>query len=346
MDRPKITSIGFAVPSNSYTQRESFASLGYPHNFWSIFNGAGINKRHLWIPMGTKLSWQEAVEEYKKGAIYLSKQVIESCLDGRDPSTCGSISFASCTGYECPSIIHHLASELHFAPDVVYTSILGHGCEGGFPALRRAYDYVVTHKNPALAVSCEICSVDYFPEDGTNPNKNNDYELLRANAIFGDGASSVLLGFDDDWRHPYLLDFESYFNPENMHHLGFEWEDGRLRCMLSRQVPKVAPLGAKIVVDNILQRNQLEVDEIQWWVIHPGGKAVLDNIRDIIGLPEEKLSLSREALRTYGNCSSSSIGIVGKLLMSEDIQPNGYVMVVSLGAGLAAGATLLRFGGE
>ena len=343
---PKVISIGFTAPPNSYTQRESFNSLGYPSRFWSIFNGAGITKRHLWVPIGTDLSWQEAVEEYKKGAIYLSRKVIESCLDGRDPSTCGSVSFASCTGYECPSIIHHLAKEVGFSPDIVYTPILGTGCEGGFPALRRAYDYVVAHQKPSLAISCEICSVDFFPEDGAHPDTSNDYELLRANAIFGDGASSVLVGFDNDWRHPYIIDFESYFDPDNMSHLGFVWQDGRLRCLLSRQVPKVAPLGAKVVVDKVLQRNELGVDGIAWWVIHPGGKAVLDNIRDVIGLPEEKLSMSREALRCYGNCSSSSIGIVGKLLMGREIKPNDYIVVISLGAGLAAGATLLRFGGE
>jgi len=345
MERPKIISIGFAVPPNSYTQEEVFSSLGYPSRWWSIFNGADIEKRHFWKPMWEVTSWQEAVEEYKRGAIYLSKRVIEECLDGRSPSTCGSISFASCTGYECPSIIHHLSSEVEFGSDVEYTSILGHGCEGGFPALRRAFDYTVAHRKPSLAISCEICSVCHFPEDGSSPDKTRDYELLRANAIFGDGASSVLVGFDDEWRHPYIIDFESYFNPENMNHLGFLWQDGRLRCMLSRQVPKVAPEGAKIAVERILQRNALEVDNIHWWVVHPGGKTVLDNIRDAIGLPEEKLSMSREALRTYGNCSSSSIGIVGKLLMGKEIQPNDYIVVVSLGAGLAAGATLLRFGG-
>ena len=346
MDRPKIVSIGFAVPPKSYTQKEVFSSLGYPSRWWSIFNGAAIDKRHFWKPMWEVTSWQESTEEYLKGAMYLSKRVIEFCLDDRPPSTCGSVAFASCTGYECPSVIHKLAGEVEFPPDTVYTSILGHGCEGGFPALRRAYDYTVAHGKPSLAVSCEICSVDHFPEVGANPDKTRDYELLRANAIFGDGASSVLIGFDDDWRHPCVIDFESYFDPANMHHLGFLWQDGRLRCLLSREVPKVAPIGAKIAVDRILQRWKLEADDISWWVIHPGGKTVLDNIRDVIGLPEEKLSLSREALRIYGNCSSSSIGIVGKLLMNEDIQPGDYIVVVSLGAGLAAGATLLRFGGE
>jgi len=251
---PKIISIGFAVPERSYTQEEVFAALGYPRQFKPIFMGADIEKRHFWVPIEGERSWQESCEEYKRGAIYLSRGVVKACLDGRPPVHIGCIAFASCTGYECPSIMHWLAEEMGFSSGVIYTPVLGTGCEGGFPALRRAYDYTVASGRPSLAISCEICSVCHFPEDGATPDPTRDYELLRANAIFGDGASAVLVGFDDDPRHPHLVDFESYFDPDNMHHLGFLWQDGRLRCLLSRQVPKIAPLGAKIVVDKILQR--------------------------------------------------------------------------------------------
>jgi len=307
-----------------------------------IFSGVG-GSNHL--RRSYQVDGQFLVPIRKISSSQFEGNVYDLTIPGPESYVAEGFSVHNCTGYECPSIVHWLAKDLGFAPDTCYASILGMGCEGGFPALRRAYDYVVAHNKPALAVSCEICSVDFFPEDGAHPDVTNDYELLRANAIFGDGASAVLLGFDDDWRHPYLLDFESYFDPNNMHHLGFTWEDGRLRVLLSKLVPKIAPLGAKVVIDKILQRNRLSIDDIQWWVIHPGGRAVLDNIRDLIGLPEEKLSLSREALATYGNCSSSSIGIVGKLLMGKEIKPNDYIIVVSIGAGLAAGATLLRFGG-
>jgi len=296
--------------------------------------------------MWERLTWQEATDQYREGAIYLTREVIKACLDGRDPALVSCIAFASCTGYECPSVVHHVAKEMGFSPDVCYASILGMGCEGGYPALRRAYDYTFTHGKPSLAVSCEICSVCCFPEEKGRPDPTRDYELLRANAIFGDGASSVLIGFDENPRHPYLIDFESYFDPANMKHLGFLWQDGRLRCLLSRQVPKIVPELVEIVLDRLLLRNSLETKDINWWVVHPGGKAILDNVRDKLGLPEEKLSSSREALRLYGNCSSSSIGIVGKLLMDRDVKRGDWGLVVSLGAGLAAGATLLHWGEE
>ncbi|MDO9581432.1 MAG: hypothetical protein Q7J06_12870, partial [Bacteroidales bacterium] len=100
--KPKIISIGFTVPERSYTQEEVFEALHYPRQFRRIFLDAEIDKRHLWLPMETELTWQQACEEYNKGAITLSRKAIRACLDGRDVSEIGSVSFASCTGYECP----------------------------------------------------------------------------------------------------------------------------------------------------------------------------------------------------------------------------------------------------
>jgi len=340
--RPKIVSIGYAVPEQSYTQEEVFEALGYPRQFRRIFLDADIDKRHLWLSFGTELTWQQACEEYNKGAISLSREAVKACLNGRDISQIGSISFASCTGYECPSIMHRLHSELGFSPNVVYTPILGTGCEGAAPSLWRAYHHTLATGQQSLAISCEICSVCHFPEP--EPDPSGEWELLRANAIFGDGASAALIGFDDDPRHPYLVDFETYFNPENLKYLGFVWRDGRLRVLLSRQIPRIVPSVVQPPVEKILRRHHLALKDIRWWVIHPGGSAVLNNLKDKLGIPEEKMTLSREALRLFGNCSSSSIGIVGKLLMGGDVKWGDWGLVVSLGAGLAAGATLLHWG--
>jgi alkylresorcinol/alkylpyrone synthase len=339
---PKIISIGFAVPPVSFTQREIFDQLGYPHHFWRIYEEAAIDKRHFWVPFSQPLTWQEATDHYREGAIQLTREVVKQCLDGRDPGNIAHICFQSCTGYECPSIAHRI--DVGFSPRASYTPILGTGCEGSYPGLRRAWDFTIATGKTSLAISTEICSVCHFPEDGANPDQTREFELLRANAIFGDGAAAVLVGYDNNLRHPYLLDFENYFDPENMKHLGFLWQDGRLRCLLSRQVPKIAPKMCAKALKPLLERNGLSIQDIKWWVIHPGGRAILDNIRDEIGLPEEKMFLSREVLRQFGNCSSASIGIVGKLLMGKNVKPGDWGMIISLGAGLSAGATLLKWG--
>ncbi len=345
---PKIISIGYSLPQKSYTQREVFDSLGYPEHFWRIFRDSGIDRRHFWIPLErvTRLSWQEQQEEYIKGAIALSKQAILNCLDGRSPRDIGCVVFSSCTGFAPgPTIPHYLSKELGFASNTYYTNIGGMGCESGFPGLKRAWDYTVATGKLSLVIACELSSCTYFPEPDGKPNPENHFELARSNVIFADAASCVLVGFDDDPRHSVIIDMETYTNTDYLDDLGFIWRDGRLRVLLSRRVPELAPLVVKPAVDAVLQRQRLSIPDIRWFVIHAAGSSVLDNIRDALGIAEEKVVPSRETLRMFGNTSSTSVGITGKFLMKEPIKEGDYALVLSIGPGMTGGATLLRFGG-
>lgn len=344
--KAKIISMGYAVPEHSYSQASVFQVLGYPQRFWRVFKESGIEKRHLWIPPedAVGLSWQDQQEIYRVGAVKLSLQAIYECLDGRSAGDIACVVYGSCTGFTPgPTIAHYLAKELSLEPSTYYTNIIGQGCESGFPGLRRAYDFAVATGKKALVVNCELCSCTYYPEPAGRPDPENHFECLRSNAIFADAASCALVGFDDDPRHPLIMDMETYTNTDFINDLGYTWRDGRLRVMLSRRVPELAPLVVKPAVDAVLQRQGLSVTDIKWWVIHAAGNTVLDNIRDTLGIAEEKVTLSRGTLREFGNTSSTSVGITGKRLMSQDIKPGDYAAILSIGPGISGGCTLLCF---
>lgn len=354
--REKLISIGYAVPELSYTQDQAFELMGYPKQWRQIFLNSGIDKRHFAVPLATavRLSFQEQQELYLTKAVELSSQAIMKCLDGRDPKQIKCVVYGSCTGIAPgPTIPHLFTAKLGFSPGVYITNISGQGCEGAFPGLKRAYDYVKANGGQALVVNCELCSLAYWPERENpddvicQPDPENDYEVLRAHAIFCDAACAALVGDDTadyDWRHPYILDTETYTESKYAGDLGFVWRNGRLRVKLSRRVKDLAPLVVKPAVDAVLLRQGLGAKDIAWWVIHAAGSAVIDNIGIALKLPEEKLFLSRETLRLYGNTSSTSVGITGKRLMSENIQSGDYVAMLSVGPGMSGGMTLLRFG--
>jgi predicted naringenin-chalcone synthase len=193
-------------------------------------------------------------------------------------------------------------------------------------------------------IACELSSCAIYPEPDGQPDQTNDLELIRANAIFGDAASCALIGFDDDWRHPTVLDMETYTSTDYLDQLGFVWQNGRLRVRLSRVVPELAIRVVQPAVKSLLQRSRLRISDIDWFVIHAAGQKVIDNLRDALDIPEEKTRLSRETLRDYGNTSSTSVGITGKRLIRKEITPGDYAMVLSIGPGMTGGATLLRFG--
>ncbi|MBA7672346.1 3,5-dihydroxyphenylacetyl-CoA synthase [subsurface metagenome] len=346
MNSPKVISIGFAVPEKSYTQEEVFQELGYPQRFWRVFKESGIDKRHLWIPpdKAKGLSWQEQQEIYRDGAVRLSLQAINECLDGRSAGDIACVVYGSCTGFTPgPTVAHYLAKELGLKPSTYYTNIIGQGCESGFPGLRRAYDFTVASGKKALVVNCELCTCTYYPEPDGKPDPENHFELLRGNALFADAASCVLVGLDENPRHPFIVDMETHTNTDFINDLGYTWRLGRLRVMLSRRVPELAPQVVKPAVDAVLQRQGLSVTDIKWWVIHAAGNTVLDNIRDALGIAEEKVTLSRGTLREFGNTSSTSVGITGKRLMGEHVRQGDYAAVLSVGPGMTGGISLLRW---
>lgn len=345
--KPKIVSLGIALPPFSYSQRQVFTELKYPEHFWRIFRDSRIERRHFSIPLERliKLSFQEQQQTYQREALKLSKEAIISCLDGRDPKEIGCLVYCSCTGIvPGPTVGDFLLRELGLLPDTRIINDAFQGCEGGgFPGLAIATDFTMATGKPALVVATELCGLTYYPEPDGKPNPENDYQCLRANAIFGEASSAALVGYDDDWRHPVIVDQESCTDPNYIGDLGYQWRDGRLMVLLSKRVPKVAPLVVKPAVEAVLGRQSLKVDDINWWIIHAAGMAVISNIQRALGIAQGKLELALEVLKGCGNCSSSTVGLVGKRLMSENIKVGDWVVVVTVGPGMRGGATLLRF---
>lgn len=332
---PKILSLGYGLPDKSYTQREMYEMLGYKSpRTWRIFENSGIDQRYLWTnPVGK--SWQELTEEYLKAAVELSRKAILECMDERSLKYIGCLTFSSCTGYTCPGISHRLASELDMPDNLIHTNLLGMGCEASSPALSRAVDYVKTHNKPALLVSCEPCSCAYFPA----PEK--DLENTVSNCIFGDAAAAMLIGYDDDPHHPEIVATQSYFDRQYIDYLGFRWADGRLKCVLNKDVPKVSGLLVRRAVLRLLGDNNLALSDINHWAVHPGGIRVLQEIERTLGLNREQLSASYEVLRSIGNVSSATVIIMGKQL--KQVEPPAWGVGVTMGAGFEVGVCLLRW---
>lgn len=345
--KAQIVSLGYALPAFTYSQEEIFACLGYPKHFSRIFRESQIQQRSFCIPIDriTGLSFQEQQELYREHAADLSVLAVLNCLDGRDPKTIGCLTYCSCTGIAPgPTIGHEIARRLAMRDDLIITNITAMGCEGGgLPGLKRAADYTLSMGQPSLVVATELCSLTHFPEsDGPDPE--NDYELLRANAVFADGSSAALIGQDGKYQHPYIVDSLVYTKADYSDKLGYVWRNGRLRVRLAKDVPQYAAEVAMEAIRRILHKHHLTYAQIKHWLVHGAGSAVLDRIQEGLGLSKHSLDLSRQTLRLMGNVSSATVGITGKLLMlSGAPQAGDRGMIVTVAPGMSGGASLLRW---
>ena len=80
------------------------------------------------------------------------------------------------------------------------------------------------------------------------------------------------------------------------------------------------------------------------YLLHPGGRRILDAYRDVLKLDEHALRFSRESLRRYGNLSSVSILTVLELALEQGfpLEDGKSALLLGVGPGLSLELALLE----
>lgn len=96
-----------------------------------------------------------------------------------------------------------------------------------------------------------------------------------------------------------------------------------------------------IMIKNILGKNQMERDKIDYFVFHQANKFMLNTIRKVCVLPKDKFYVN---LEETGNTVSSTVMIALKDCLDKGtIQSGMKVMITGFGVGLSWGGTILKF---
>jgi alkylresorcinol/alkylpyrone synthase len=97
-------------------------------------------------------------------------------------------------------------------------------------------------------------------------------------------------------------------------------------------------------LERLLHRHGLSRSDIRFWVLHPGGRKVIDDLQLYLDLTEAQMRFSRHVLRNYGNMSSPTVMFVlDEVVRKGDPQPGDIGIMVGLGPGMAAELALLRW---
>jgi alkylresorcinol/alkylpyrone synthase/polyketide synthase Type III len=333
--------IGTANPVRRYSQREIYdiSAQYFPMyrnpRIEQIFMGSDIDYRHFSFDKETFVPNESADELHSRFAehsVRLAAESIRQCLDDAGASTADVdyIIAVSCTGYLCPGLSAILIRDLGLRTNLQRADLIGMGCAGAMPGLQRAFDYVKAYPDRrALLVAVEICSACYYVDESL--------ETVVGNAICGDGSAAVLVGNHNVGKGPELVAFETLLEPSLLHTVGFQFREGKLRIVLSKDIRDAAGGLAAKLVKALLGNSDIRGEEIDHWVIHSGGRKVIDNIKAELGLSEEQLQSSRAVLRNFGNMSSPTILFVLADTMHRAAPAAGDIgVMLALGPGLAA----------
>jgi len=276
------------------------------------------------------------VREAKELALRAGRQLFEQLPDV-NPDEISHVITASCTGFFNPGIDYFLIRDLGLSAASERYHLGFMGCYAAFPALRMAAQFCAANPQARVLVLClELCSLHIQLDERE--------DQLLANSLFADGAAAALVSARPPLpggRALSLDRFASTLVPEGEADMAWSIGDRGFDIALSGYVPKI--LGANIagLVDTLLAENGQTRAGIDLWAVHPGGKAILDQIGRALALRPEQLAAPRRILRDFGNMSSATILFVLRDLLTEPETAAGRICSMAFGPGLTVEMALM-----
>nr|HET7860671.1 3-oxoacyl-[acyl-carrier-protein] synthase III C-terminal domain-containing protein [Caldimonas sp.] len=98
---------------------------------------------------------------------------------------------------------------------------------------------------------------------------------------------------------------------------------------------------ARRVLETVLSRSGLHVDDIAAWILHAGGRDVLLALERRFELDGGAFRYSAAMLRKHGNLSSAFVYFVLAAALADGA-PGGWWWLTAFGAGFSCHGALLR----
>lgn len=178
-----------------------------------------------------------------------------------------------------------------------------------------------------------------------------NWEDRNTCVLFGDGAGAVILTGSNDGRGVFgsslhadgklwnllCMDSPESLNPDLRRD---DWLGAHIR-MNGGDIFKHAVRLMEDAVTGLLRKHDLTIDDIGLMIPHQANIRILKNLKERLGVPEEKLFVN---LSQYGNTSAASIPIAldeahrqGRLIRGD------IVLLCTFGGGLTWGSLLMRW---
>jgi len=229
----------------------------------------------------------------------------------------GKLIVVSSTGFIGPGIDCELIKLLGLSRNIDRTLIGFMGCAAAMNGFRVANDYVKAHYGKkALLLCIEISSVHTTFEDNIND------AILHA--IFADGCAAVVLEGLKREEVPkgtlVIKDDHACLMEGTEDGITLAIKPFGITCTLSKYLPQYIAKNMGNYIDNFLLKNNLTKDNIDFWAIHPGGRRILEEAENGLGLSEKQTEYSWKILGNYGNMLSPSVLFVLELIFNEHEQ--------------------------
>jgi alpha-pyrone synthase len=286
------------------------------HRVDALYENTKINTRHLANPDFSKPFDPSKFEFYphssdllplppiqdrlKKFDEYAAPVVTKAAEDamrnaGISVDQIGKLIFVTSTGFSGPGLDCHIIKSLGISPHCERALVGFMGCAAAMNGFRVACDYAVSHPDKkALMVSVEVSSVH-----GAFADNMND---MIIHALFADGCGAVIIGARVEGEavpRPFgrhydmeIITAKSWLVPGTEDGITLAIQNEGITCTLSRQLPQYIFSCAKKYVDITLEPLGFKQEDVDHWMIHPGGTRIIQSAAASLGLDDTQTAQS------------------------------------------------------
>lgn len=297
-----------------------------------------VDTNDEWITTRVGIKERRILKDVEKGSSYMGIQAVNKLLEemGVDPSEVDLLICATSNpDYRFPSTASIIAHDCHL--DKAYAYDIQAACAGFIVSLQAARAYILSglYKKVIVVAAEKMSSMTNYTDRATCP-------------LFGDAAGAVMV---EPTEEPLgIIDGEFHVDGSGLHNLIMK-AGGSARPAsketveaMEHYVYQEGRVVYKHAVRDMLQsslsvmnRNNLTVEELDWFVPHQANLRIIEAVGGRIKIPEEKVLVNIEH---YGNTSAASIPLCldeykGKLKKGDK------VLLTAFGAGFTWGAMYL-----
>ncbi len=344
---PHISRLALAGPETSFTQQDVLGLLGLSGDEFAqrIFSRCGVQRRSLTLTdefLATTVQGRTpAIEEHLLG--YAVRAIDELEID---PLEIGVVVSATLYSLGGPTIAHRLVDHYEMDPSTDKYHIVGVGCASAVPLIRLASQTLRGRaggpRTKALVVAAESMTGILM-----GAAEDDARSKTVGSSIFGDGCAAALIEFDDELTQaagPVVLASKVHQVAGTLGAVRMQLTPEDSYLHLIRELPDVASEGLLELADDFLRTNGLEREAIDHWLVHPGGRRIIESVQEALELSHEDVAASYDVLAEHGNMGTPSIFYVMQRAVDlRKPQTGDLGLMVTVGPGVTVGLMLLQW---
>jgi len=297
----------------------------------------GVERRHFELtPDVLATTLQERTAQTEEQLLRLAIEAIDGL--GLDPSEVGTVITATYYSLGGPTLAHKLIEHYDMDRATDKYHVVGVGCASAVPLFKLASQSMRDHPGKhALVVAAE--SITGFL---TAVEQDDEQVKTIGSSLFGDGCAAAVLTNGTSTAGPAILAARQHQIEGTLGTVHFRLDADDSFMQIGRELPKLARRRLLELVTDFLQDAGAALEEIDHWIVHPGGRGIIDGVQQGLGLSDEDVAISRDVLARFGNMGTpSSFYVLRETIARRAPQPGERGMVVTIGPGVTVGLMLL-----